>query len=85
MLRTNLSSTAQPRVHLGCVGIAEANGVSTSPFLPVSLLNAGAAGQLEIELANDCVVRLKGAVDPGLLRIAIRAAGRLGGDGRGGD
>ena len=63
----------------------EANGVSTPAFLPVSILNAGAAGQLEIELANACVVRLKGAVNPELLRIAIRAAGRLGGDGRGGD
>jgi transposase-like protein len=63
----------------------EANGASTPPFLPVSILNAGAAGQLEIELANACVVRLKGAVDPELLRIAIRVAGRLGGDGRGGD
>ena len=31
------------------------------------------------------VVRLKGAVDPRLLRIAIRAAGQLGGDRRGGD
>ena len=65
--------------------VPEANGVSRSPFLPVSILNAGAAGQLEIELANACVVRLKGAVDPELLRIAIRAVGRLGGDGRGGD
>ena len=65
--------------------VPEANGVSTSPFLPVSILNAGAAGQLEIELANACVVRLKGAVDPELLRIAIRVAGRLGGEGRGGD
>jgi transposase-like protein len=64
---------------------AEANGVSTPPFLPVSILNAGAAGQLEIELANACIVRLKGAVDPELLRIAIRAAARLGSDGRGGD
>ena len=63
----------------------EANDASTPPFLPVSILNAGAAGQLEIELANACVVRVKGAVDPGLLRIAIRAAGRLGGDRRGGD
>ena len=63
----------------------EANGVSAPAFLPVSILNAGVAGQLEIELANACVVRLKGAVDPELLRIAIRAAGRLGGDGRGGD
>jgi transposase-like protein len=63
----------------------EANGASTPPFLPVSILDTGAAGQLEIELANACFVRLKGAVDPGLLRTAIRAAGRLGGDGRGGD
>ena len=63
----------------------EANGASTPAFLPVSIRDAGAAGQLEIELANACVVRLKGAVDPKLLRIAIRAAGRLGGEGRGGD
>ena len=70
-------SSARPR--------SEANGASTPAFLPVSILNAGAAGQPEIELANACVVRLKGAVDPKLLRIAIRAAGRLGGHGRGGD
>ena len=63
----------------------EANGASTPAFLPVSILNAGPAGQLEIELANACVVRLKGTVDPELLRIAIRAAGRHGGDRRGGE
>jgi hypothetical protein len=63
----------------------EANGAATPPFLPVSILDAGAAGQLEIELANACVVRLKGTVDPELLRIAIHAAGRLDGDGRGGE
>ena len=63
----------------------EANGASTPAFLPVSIRDDGTAGQLEIELANACVVRLKGAVDPQLLRIAIYAAGRLGGDGRGGD
>jgi transposase-like protein len=63
----------------------EANGASTPAFLPVSILDAGATGQLEIELANACIERLKGAVDPELLRIAIRAAGRLGGEGRGGD
>jgi hypothetical protein len=62
-----------------------ANGVSTPHFLPVSILDAGVVGQLEIELANASIVRLKGAVDPELLRIAIRAAARLGGDGRGGD
>ena len=67
----------------------EANEVSIPAFLPVSILDAGAAagqlGQLEIELANACIVRLKGAVDPELLRIAIRAAARHGSDGRGGD
>jgi len=63
----------------------EANNASTPAFLPVSILDAGPAGQLEIELANACIVRLKGTVDPELLRIAIHAAGRLGGDGRGGD
>jgi transposase-like protein len=65
--------------------LPEANDASTPAFLPVSILDAGSAGQLEIELANACIVRLKGAVDPELLRIAIHAAGRLGGDGRGGD
>ena len=60
------------------------NGLPTAAaFLPVSILDAGATGQLEIELANACVVRLKGVVDPDLLRIAIRAAGRLGNGGRG--
>jgi hypothetical protein len=63
----------------------QANGPLVPAFLPVSILDAGAAGQLEIELANACVVRVKGAVDPELLRIAIRAVGLLGGDGRGGD
>src|SRR3954453_22001589 len=63
----------------------EANGASTPAFLPVSILDAGAAGQLEIELANACVVRIKGAVDPKLLRVAIGVVGRLGGDGQGGD
>jgi hypothetical protein len=63
----------------------EANDAPTPAFLPISILDAGPAGQLEIELANACVVRLKGTVDPELLRIAIYAAGRLGGDGRGGD
>jgi Transposase len=63
----------------------ETNSASTPAFLPVSILSAGAAGQLEIELANACIVRLKGAVDPQLLRIAIRTAGRLSGARRGGD
>jgi hypothetical protein len=62
-----------------------ANPAPTPAFLPVSILDAGPAGQLEIELPNACVVRLTGAVDPVLLRSAIRAAGRLGGGERGAD
>jgi transposase-like protein len=60
-----------------------ANGSPAPAFLPVSMLAAAPDGQLEIELANACVVRLKGSVDPVLLRVAIRAAGRLGDRGRG--
>ena len=65
--------------------VPEANGASTPAFLPVSIRDAGAVGQLEIELANACVVRLRGAVDPELLRIAIHSAGRFGGEQPGGD
>ena len=61
------------------------NGAPRAAFLPVSILDAGPTGHLEIALSNACVVRLTGAVDPELLRIAIHAAGRLGGGGRGGD
>src|SRR5438874_7518705 len=42
----------------------EANGAPAPAFFPISFLDAGAAGQLEIELANACLVRFKGAVDP---------------------
>jgi transposase-like protein len=59
------------------------DGAPTAAFLPVSILDAGSAGQLEVALANACVVRLTGAVDPELLRTAIRAAGRVGRGGRG--
>ena len=78
--------TASPRVPArpSARPMPEPNDASTPAFLPVSILDAGAA-QLEIELANACVVRLKGAVDPELLRVAIHAAGRLGDDGRGGE
>lgn len=62
-----------------------ANGASAPAFLPVSIPGAGPNGQLEVELANACVVRLTGTVDPLLLRVAIRAAGRLGDQERGAD
>jgi hypothetical protein len=54
------------------------NGTPRATFLPVSILDAGPAGRLEIALSNACVVRLTGAIDPELLRTAIRAAGRVG-------
>lgn len=64
---------------------AAVNGDPAPAFLPVSMLEAAPHGQLEIALTNACVVRLTGNVDPGLLRVAIRAAGRLGHGGGGAD
>jgi hypothetical protein len=48
------------------------------PFVPVSIVNPDTDTHLEIELANACVVRLRGALSPQLLRAAIQAAGSLG-------
>jgi hypothetical protein len=45
----------------------------------VSIVEPAAPTQLEIELTNACVVRLKGAIDPTLLQAAIAAAGQLDG------
>ena len=58
---------------------------SDAPFVPVSIVDVSAGGLLEIEFRNACTVRLKGNVDPKLLRIAIRAAGRVSGTTQGGD
>jgi hypothetical protein len=55
------------------------NGAPAPAFLPVSILDAGPTGHLEVVLPNACVVRLTGAVGPELLHAAIRAAGRFGG------
>jgi hypothetical protein len=54
-------------------------GAAAPNFVPVSILDPGAGTQLEIELTNACVLRLKGAIDPSLLQAAITAAGRLDG------
>jgi hypothetical protein len=61
------------------------NGAAMAPFVPVTIRDRedATAGQLEITLSNSCVLRLSGAVDPDLLRIAIDGAGRLGGKRRG--
>ena len=58
---------------------ASAGPASSPNFMPVSILDPGAGTHLEIELANACVVRLKGAIDPTLLQAAIAAAGQLDG------
>jgi hypothetical protein len=50
-----------------------------SNFVPVSIFEPSAGTQLEIELTNACVLRLKGVIDPSLLQAAIMAAGRLDG------
>jgi len=48
-------------------------------FIPVPILEPTVGTQLEIELTNACVVRLKGVIDPPLLLAAITAAGQLDG------
>jgi hypothetical protein len=58
-------------------------GATAANFIPVSILDPGAETQLEIELANACVVRLKGVIDPPLLQAAITAAGQLDGSRQG--
>ncbi len=58
---------------------------SGAAFVPVSIVDASGDGLLEIELGNACTVRLKGTVDPKLLRVAIRAAGCLSGTTQGGN
>jgi len=51
--------------------------------VPVSIVHPDADTHLEIELANACVVRLRGALSPRLVRAAIAAAGSLGGSRQG--
>jgi hypothetical protein len=59
--------------------LTPAAGAAPSNFVPVSILDPSADGQLEIEFSNACVLRLKGVIDPSLLQAAIMAAGRLDG------
>jgi transposase-like protein len=71
----------QPRAKPMARGAAS----SGAAFVPVSIVDASMDGLLEIEFGNACTVRLKGAIDPKLLRVAICAAGRVGGTTQGGD
>ena len=52
---------------------------AAAPFVPVLIVNPDADTHLEIELANACIVRLRSALSPRLLRAAIQTAGSLGG------
>jgi Transposase len=70
------TTPSHPSERISASSTRTTNGPPTAAFLPVVIPNAGPAGQIEITLANSCVLRLTGAVDPELLRIAIRAAGR---------
>jgi transposase-like protein len=58
-------------------------GVTATNFVPVSIVEPSAGTELEIELTNACVVRLKGVIDPSLLQAAITAAGQLDGSHQG--
>jgi hypothetical protein len=58
-------------------------GGGVADFVPVSVLDPGAGTELEIELTNACVVRLRGAINPQLLQAAIAAAGQLDGSRQG--
>jgi transposase-like protein len=62
---------------------AHASNRPAPTFLPVAIRDSIPSPQIEIELGNQCVVRIKGTIDRGLLRTAIRAAGRLGNGQRG--
>jgi transposase-like protein len=63
--------------------VTKSTDAAVPSFMPVSILDPGAGIQLEVELANACVVRLKGAIDPSLLQAAITAAGQLDGSRQG--
>ena len=59
--------------------MTSAAGTASANFVPVSIREPAAGTELEIELTNACVVRLKGVIDPPLLQAAITAAGKLDG------
>jgi transposase-like protein len=59
------------------------DSLSAPTFLPVAIRDSVSSPQIEIELGNQCVVRIKGAIDRSLIRTAIRAAGQLDRDQRG--
>jgi hypothetical protein len=80
--RTSVSApiaTGQISAQHGARPLTKTNDAAVPSFVPVSIVDPGAATQLEIALANACIIRLKGAIDPSLLQAAIAAAGQLDG------
>jgi hypothetical protein len=63
--------------------VSTPTSATSGSFVPVSIIDPTAGAQLEIELTNACVVRLKGTIDPTMLQAAIAAAGELDGFGQG--
>jgi hypothetical protein len=68
---------------VAAASVARGSTTAAAPFLPVSIVDPDAGTHLEIELANACVVRLRGPLNPPLLRAAIKAAGQLDGSRQG--
>jgi hypothetical protein len=56
---------------------------TSANFVPVSILEPAAGTELEIELTNACVLRLKGAINLPLLQATIMATGQLDGSHQG--
>src|SRR5271165_2598545 len=53
--------------------VSTTTGAASGNFVPVSIIDPAAGAQLEIELTNACVVRLKGVIDSTMLQAAIAA------------
>jgi hypothetical protein len=62
---------------------APRQATTAANFVPLSIIEPSAGAELDIELSNSCVLRLKGIIDPSLLQAAITAAGQLDGSRQG--
>jgi hypothetical protein len=62
---------------------ARRQATTAANFVSLSIIEPGAGAELDIELTNSCVLRLKGIIDPSLLQAAITAAGQLDGSRQG--
>ena len=60
----------------GCGRVLRRRLTTAVSFVPISIVEPIAGAELEIELNNSCMLRLKGIIDPSLLQAAITAAGQ---------